>query len=282
MSYSEREDQVRRYYDRNTGVFLRFARAFQPKAIHQPLYEDPDMPLMEALHTADRIVLHRIQSDSHVRSILDLGCGVGSTLIFLASHVPDTVSFHGLTLSGEQVASAAQSISKLGIQNRVRIWEGSFQAIPDDIPVVDMAFAIEAFIHSPDPQKFFQQLSDRLSVGGQLVLIDDFLASEANAGANQKILHDLRTGYMAHTVLTPERVSEMAASVGLRLEISRDLTHMLKLNRLRDKLVRFVVPVAAVFQNYSEYCRFLVGGNARQEAFKHGTLAYRLMVFRKN
>ena len=97
------EDHVRDYYDRNTMKFLQLSRWKSSKAIHQPLYTDPDMSLDEALHTTHRRILSLLPSSQDLFHVVDLGCGVGASMQFLAQHTTPNFCFHGITLSRLQV-----------------------------------------------------------------------------------------------------------------------------------------------------------------------------------
>jgi len=279
MSLSRQEESVQRYYDRNTAPFLRFARMFSPPAIHQPLYETAGTSLTTALHTHHRILLEFLPVGDGEMHILDLGCGVGQSLFYLADHTPDNMLYHGITLSGEQAEMGRRYAIKLARAARVRIYEGSFQALPEHVPTVDLAFAIESFIHSSDAHEFFVQIRSRMHPGGQLILFDDFRTDSTDDAASGRILEDFRTGWLAHNLLPHDEIVQHAAEAGLNIVEVRDLTPFLKLNRPRDRFVRLIVPLARVFMKRSVYCRFLVGGNARQLAYQRGLLAYRMLRF---
>ena len=42
---------------------------------------------------------------------------------------------------------------------------------------MDLAFAIESFVHSPDGPRFFRSAARALRPGGKLIICDDFLSS---------------------------------------------------------------------------------------------------------
>jgi cyclopropane fatty-acyl-phospholipid synthase-like methyltransferase len=281
MKPSGQEHQVQHYYDRNTVRFLRLARTLHPRAIHQPLYAAPEMTMKEALHTPHRILLELIPQTKSVLQVLDLGCGVGESVLYLSKKTDANVLFHGITLSGEQVEIARKYVAQERADSRIRIHHGSFQSLPDEIPAVDLAYAIESLVHSSDVQQFFGEVATRLSPGGQRVIFDDFLIDSPDSGQNSQVLSDFRSGWLASTILSADAVAGIANRSGFRLKESRDLSAMLRLNRPRDKFVRLITPLARIFMDRSMYCRFLVGGNARQVAYQKGMLQYCMLRFEK-
>jgi cyclopropane fatty-acyl-phospholipid synthase-like methyltransferase len=275
------ENQVRRYYDRNTSWFLGLSRRRKPKAIHQPLYTKTDMSLEEALHTHHERIREHIPESSGHYSILDLGCGVGASMIYLAHHTPESVQYIGITISGTQVAQADTRIATIGLINRIKIINGSFQSLPATIPSIDLAYGIESFIHSPDPSAFFEQVSGVLKTNGHLILFDDFLHLRVTNEKEQHILDNLKNGWLANSLLTIDEINTLANQAGLHLIADTDYTSSLRLWRIRDKCVHLIVPFAQLLKNSSEYCRFLIGGDARQRAYKKRLLQYHMLIFQK-
>src|SRR5690606_2477455 len=119
--------------------FLRFSRALQPHAIHQPLYEFPGMSTAEALHTPHRKILQYLPPSGKDVVVLDLGCGVGESLIYLANRSGGHIAYHGITLAGEQAASAGKYEQVAGLAARICVYLGSYLAIQAGVPQTDLA-----------------------------------------------------------------------------------------------------------------------------------------------
>ena len=98
----------------------------------------------EAFRTIDRRILAAITPGARV---VDLGCGVGSSLMWLAERAQ--FDGLGLTLSGVQAQHFEQEIARRGLSDRLRCFTGSFVTPPPEVSEVDLAFAIEAGSSSP-------------------------------------------------------------------------------------------------------------------------------------
>jgi cyclopropane fatty-acyl-phospholipid synthase-like methyltransferase len=275
------EQLVKRYYDLNTGKFLFFARQALPKALHQPLYEHKGMSYEDALHTHHRKILGLMPDCPESLKILDLGCGVGESMIYLANNTPHPVEYYGITLSEIQAKQASSRVKAAGLEHRVKVIEGSFQSLPPRIPKVDLAFSIEAFVHSPDPIVFFTQVASIMRPQSRLVLFDDFLMKTPGTQKERRIVNDLRQGWLANSLLTPAQVFDIAFMAGLERVAHVNASPMLKLQRPRDRFVCLLVPFARVLSTQSQYCRFLIGGDSRQRAYRSGLLEYAMLVFEK-
>jgi tocopherol O-methyltransferase len=102
------------------------------------------------------------------KRILDLGCGVGGSAVFLANYLEAEVV--GITLSPYQAARATARARDLGLARRITVqvadamdlsWaEGSF----------DLVWSLESAEHMPDKAAFMAQCQRALRPGGQVLL----------------------------------------------------------------------------------------------------------------
>ncbi len=278
---AQREQSVGTFYDDNTNLFLKLGQHGKSAGIHQPLYTRNGMSVNEAMHTQHDIILRRIRSRNSNMNILDLGCGVGASMLYLAAQTDREVRITGLTISEKQKNRANDLIAKAGLMDRLSVIQASYLDIPRDVQYVDTAYAIESFIHAADPDQFFAEVSRTMQTGSELVLFDDFLRHHGNSEVSHRILEEFRFGWKANALMDIDAVHSMAAKHNLRLIEQTDHTEHLDLWRTRDKLVARIAPVARLFAPHSSYATFLVGGNARQQAFRHNLLSYMQLIFVK-
>jgi cyclopropane fatty-acyl-phospholipid synthase-like methyltransferase len=273
---AEHAQRVRRYYDNNTAAFGR--RGQGGTAIHRAVWGPGVSTRAAAFHHVDELILRTLPPDVTKPTIVDLGCGVGASLVYLASRVDMTGE--GITISPVQAARAAQALAESGAGARVRCREGNFLSLPDDLAGrSDLTFSIEAFVHSPDADGYFREAARTLRPGGTLVVCDDFLAS-ADPPASPRAarrLAEFRTGWRVGSLLTVDQVRAMAADHGLVLTRDLDLTPRLELRRPRDRWTSLLVLFGRVARPSGDYWQSLVGGNALQWALVHGLLSYRFL-----
>jgi len=273
-------ERVRRYYDNNAAAFERLGQG--GASIHRAVWGPGVSSRAEAFHHVDELILGTLPPDLAKPAIVDLGCGLGASLVYLAGRID--MSGEGITISAAQAARAAEIIAEAGAGERVRCREGDFLSVPDDlVGQADLAFSIEAFIHSPDAGRYFEQAALVLRPGGKLVLCDDFLNSAAppRTPRDRRLLEEFRVGWHAGSLLAVEQVRQAAAEHGLTLVREIDLTLYLELRRPRDRWISLLVGVGGVFRPKGMYWQSLVGGNALQWALLNGLLSYRFLVFGK-
>ena len=270
---------VRRFYDHNATAFERLGQG--GASIHRAVWGPGVSSRAAAMHHVDELLLHALPADLDRPTVVDLGCGVGASLFYLAERVD--LRGEGITISGRQAERAATLVVEAGVTDRVRCREGDFLFVPDDLAGrADLTFSIEAFVHSPDPDRYLHQAARTLRPGGRLVICDDFLTS-ADPPASPRAarwLAEFRDGWRIGSLVTVDRLRALAAGHGLTLVRDLDLTPWLELRRPRDRFISVLVALARVARPGGDYWRSLVGGNALQLALVHGLLSYRFLEFR--
>lgn len=271
---------VRRYYENNTGAFDRLGRT--GGSIHRAVWGPGVSTRAEAFHHVDELLLQALPAGVRRPVVVDLGCGLGASLLYLAART-DLVG-EGITISPLQAERATRRIAELGAADRVRCREGDFLSVPDELAdTADLVFSIEAFVHGPDASGYFREAARTLRPGGTLVVCDDFLAAKAGAlpPPAARRLEEFRTGWRIGSLLTVERTRALAAEHGLRLVGDVDLTRQLELRRPRDRWISLLVTAGRPFRVRGDYWQSLVGGDALQWCLLRGVLRYRLLQFER-
>ncbi len=279
--------KVKHYYEQNTSRFLRFNRD-ATKSIHQPLWKEADFTQEEAYFYANELILEKIknQAGNESLTILDLGCGVGSSVFYLQKKY--SAIYYGVTISEAQIAIASQRAKQLSLLDQTQFIVADFTDLPNDIPKVDIAFSIEAFVHAPNAEAYFKQVSLKLKKGGKLILIDDFLNDtidiERLDKKAQKAILDFKYGWLANSLHSTNELEQLAIKFGLRLIQETDLTPYMRNNTLKHKWIRFLVTafrwVYELSPMKSYYFRSWIGGQAKQYCLKKGIVQYKKLVFK--
>lgn len=272
---------VRDYYDRNTRAFLRLGHGGNLGVIRRRVWGPGVRDRNQAALFVEMEIEKRIAAlGVSAPYVLDLGCGVCSTLCRLAERLPLTGV--GVTLSAVQTEYATQLIAAHRLSERVRCLTADFNELPDAIGGVDAAFAIESFVHGSEPGRFFQESAGALRPGGLLVICDDFLSLPELRGASASTMIDrFMYGWHIGSLLTLSEASELARAAGLVLHETLDLSPFLELGRPRDVLINALMRVAGKRRFRSEYLRMLQGGDALQTCLRQGHLKYLFTVWKR-
>jgi SAM-dependent methyltransferase len=275
-------DQVRRYYDANTHAFVRHGQG--GAAIHRAVWGPGVADREQAFHFVDNLIAGEIErfAAQQPAEVLDLGCGVGGTLLYLAQR--GGVHGTGVTLSPVQFQAGQQRIADAGLGGAVRIVEGDYCALPLDAGCVDVAYAIESFVHGPSPERFFVEAARVVRPGGLLIVCDD-VRLETNDRRATAIVDQFVRGWHVNTLLTPAELGAHASDAGFAHVATTDLTPWLELGRPRDRAMALLAGLsrlAGPIPGLSLRLAPIVGGSALQRALAHGWIAYHFAVFTRS
>jgi SAM-dependent methyltransferase len=208
--------------------------------------------------------------------VVDLGCGVGASLCYLAGLLPITGT--GVTLSPLQVRAARARIESAGLSERVDCIEGDYGNLPDGLKAADVAYAIESFVHGPDPARFFAEAARLVRPGGALVICDD-VRRDGNSPGAERSIHRFKRGWHINSLLEAGELRSLAGEGGFDHLSTEDLSSFLELRRVRDRAIGAAVAILGRLP--LEETRFgpLVGGSALQRSLARGWVGYDLMVF---
>jgi cyclopropane fatty-acyl-phospholipid synthase-like methyltransferase len=269
---------IRRYYDRHSAAFVRFGQG--GGAIHRALWGPRTRTRNEAFHYVDEQIaalVRRYVSSSRDVHVVDLGCGVGASLCYLAERLP--IRGTGITLSPVQAAMARQAVAGRGLSGRVECVEGDYCDLPADLAPADLAFAIESFVHGPDPESFFDQCRRLVKAGGLLAICDDVRKNALSPDATRKI-DEFTRGWHINALLDRDTLIRMAGAAGFEHESTMDLTPLIEIARVRDKLIAGGVALLKWLRVDPGRFDYVIGGDALQTCLTNGWIGYELNVFR--
>lgn len=275
--------EVRSYYDRHTKAFVTYGQGGNSGAIHRAVWGAGVTTRDDAFHFVEDQIARLVPahaggvSTAGPAHIVDLGCGVAGSLCYLAKQLP--VRGTGVTLSPVQADHATARIDAAGLSDRVRCIEGDFCHPPTTIPTADVVFAIESFVHGPDPARFFSACGNLLRPGGVLAICDDFARPTSDPAA-PACIERYRRGWHINSLLSREQLRKVAGAAGFVHEQTADLSPHLELDRPRDRLIAGLVWLVHRIPPLARRYDDLVGGNALQTCLKRGWVGYDLAVFR--
>jgi SAM-dependent methyltransferase len=276
--------EVETYYDRNTSRFLKYDPHYETYGIHREVWGNEVTTPQDAFNFVNSLILNIIKKHK-LKSILDLGCGVGGSLFYLAQAYSKPC-YYGITISSAQVEISKEISKKLNLEKKCVILKGDFQKLPKTLPVIDLAFSIEAFVHATDSDAFFSEISANMTKNGFLIICDDFISETAASSSTnlseKKLIELFRKGWVLSSLTSVSQIQPIASKYGYELMENIDLTQNLRLRRKRDILISIYVMWLKPFMRFSSYIKALVGGDALQKCLMKEIVSYRFLVFKKN
>lgn len=267
------------YYDR-LSVWTRLARTIghgggdETLTVHRRL-ADPAAAGRATTTRLHDLLFTRLPGGAS--RVLDAGCGLGGTMLDLASR--HGARFTGVTLSGVQAARGRAAIARRQLGARVSIHVQDYDRPPAG--PFDAILAIESLAHSRDPAATLAALTAVLSPtrGARMLIVDDMPLAAAEGRPD---LETFKRGWRCPVLWSRAQYAARFASLGLELVEELDLTADVRprglpaivllgaLNRAAHRLV----PHAGWRALMDSHC----GGLALEQLYRDGAMGYRLLV----
>lgn len=283
--------RVADYYDANTRRFMRSGEGSSGGAIHRCVWTPDATTTAEAADTVNRLIIERLRErlpagpgrPAGTIDVLDLGCGVGGTMMRLAQELGDA-SVTGVTISAVQAEIGERRFAAAGLAGRCRIAVVDFAELPPE-PRYHAIVAIESVVHSPSLASLIPRLAERLRPGGRLILCDDWMTEkDHDAPERVRCLAQFRAGWRIGSLHTVDEIQAIAEPAGLTLVENLDLTQYLHLGRPRDRVIEVLVKATHALPWIGSRLverplwANMIGGAALQTGLARRWLEYRVLV----
>lgn len=176
--------------------------------------------------------------------VLDAGCGVGGTSIWLARETG--CSCVGITLIESHVRLARrfalQDAAKRASNGMARFAANDYTTPAFKPGSFDVIVALESFCHAPDKEAWIRGMVPLLKPGGRLVIGDGFSGRPAANPAEERSFGFFLKGWAVPHFCSFEEVQTWAGNAGLETAHAEDITpdvlpHAWKIFRLGPILV---------------------------------------------
>jgi cyclopropane fatty-acyl-phospholipid synthase-like methyltransferase len=180
-------------------------------AVHFGYTDDSTRSHADALKNMNRVLADRVRIQPGER-VLDAGCGVGGSSLWLATERGAEVV--GITLAARQAAMARSNALRRGVTDRVQFEVADFTATPFPDASFDVVWAVESMCHAPRKAAFYREAARLLRPGGRVVVADFVRAARPLDSTGERLLHEWLAGWAVPDIDTPGEHLEHLASAG--------------------------------------------------------------------
>ena len=276
-------------YDKGQADYTFFNWFFGCKnylAMHYGFWEKDTRNLFAAQQNQNEYVNKKLNFQPG-ESILDAGCGVGGTMVYLASNY--NLPIIGINISSEQIKKADKYSKKYNVDGLIKFSKQNFQDTNFPNDSFDKIYTIESGGCYANPvNSFVKEIFRILKPGGQILVVDGFMA-KPRKDLDSKNLRRLKK--LSDVWGLPETntykywLSEIRTG-GFENVIWEDLTSKIK----KTSRIMFVLAVVAGpiwlllyylrFFNKARYSN-LMACLRQYKLFKNGSLAYGSIIATK-
>lgn len=210
--------------------------------------------------------------------VLDVGCGIGGTSIYLAKEFDCDVT--GITISPVQVGMATEAAKAAGIKAppQFRVDDANDISVEG---VFDIIWSVEMISHLNNRDNLFKRASELLKPGGKMCITDWWKDDGISAAGERKYIDPIEKGMLV-SLPTFTEYKQHIDNHGFRLLYYEDISAAVA--RTWDITSESIKPRAIwdfATKHTSELVDFLHSFKAMRAGFKSGAFRYPVLVLEK-
>ena len=269
-----RPEDIRHHYD-HLSVFY---RALWGDHIHHGYWENTESPTVAQLKLIERLAARaRIP---HGARVLDIGCGLGGSALWLAGKLRCSVL--GVTISPVQAAMAAEQARSEKLEDRVRfeVMDANHLDLPPQS--FDAVWIIESSEHLHDKRRFIESCARVLRPGGALALCAWLFADRFKRPDHERLVAEVCRGMLCPSLASmPDYIAWMRAAGFEAIEAEDITSNIQKTWTLCSALIRKPA-VTRLLSRLGDPStrRFIRAFAAIRRAYAKGAMSYGMFTAR--
>lgn len=232
MTKQEYHQRIIDYYRQTENAYKDSWDLNRSLAIHYGYWDKQVHSFPQSLQRMNEVMMESAAIREGDR-VLDAGCGVGGSSVFLASVLNCRVT--GITLSERQVTQAKENAIQRGVTEKAdfQVMDYAQTDFPDQ--TFDIVWGCESICYAHDKEKFIQEAFRVLKPGGRLVVADGFVSEFENN--EQPGIRKWLDGWEVNYLESPDRFSTFLNTAGFTAIQYRDISK--EASRSSRRLYRF-------------------------------------------
>lgn len=270
---------IENYYDQTEVHYRMFWNLDKSLGLHYGIWDQSTKTVYDSIINTN-FLLMSLGEIKPSDSVLDCGCGIGGSSIYLAKKLGCKVT--GITLSAKQVATATSLAIKNSVEKLVSFHQKNYLETNFDDNSFDIIWAIESFGSSPDKPKFFKEMRRILKPGGKILFADTFKPYSYDIN-NEKDMQVMLNGWAISDILSIDELVKLAKDNDFDTPKIKDVSKEIKKSVDKIYVAALLGMIGTelynLFRKASYFSRIhYTTGLAQKKAYKKGKWGYYLIM----
>jgi cyclopropane fatty-acyl-phospholipid synthase-like methyltransferase len=213
--------QIIDYYELCENDYRKWWQLDKTHSMHAGYWDKTTHTLEQALIKENEVLANMADITSE-DTVLDAGCGVGGSSIYLALKRHCRVT--GITLSAKQVESAWRYASQYTFEKPPEFFVMDFTKTSFADESFDVVWGLESVCHAEDKKEFLKEAYRILKPNGRLIIGDGFYLRQSYTASEKALLDKVAQGWAVKALATVTDFEKDLQAVGFENIKKTDLT----------------------------------------------------------
>jgi cyclopropane fatty-acyl-phospholipid synthase-like methyltransferase len=281
---TEYQQHVIDYFDHTQNDYRFLWGTDRHFGLHCGFFDDHRRRHDDAVLNMNR-VLATVAGISAGDHVLDAGCGIGGSAIWLAENLGASVV--GVNINAKQVTQARILARARGLQDRVQFHVADFCSTELADETFDVVWALESVCYAEDKASFLAEAYRLLGPHGRLVIADGFLVRDKFALDERRVIDLWQRGWAIAGVASIHQFQTWLRAADFRRVSFQDITeHVVPSSRRILVATLLFYPLGKVLHwiglRTEIQTRGIASGYYQYQARRRGLGVYGIFVAKKS
>lgn len=246
MSTKDLNQTIIRYYERTSFDYFLVLRLWKHWGKHYGFFDRDHKTVEEAILNLNKVLAEKAEIHKGAK-VLDAGCGVGGSSIWLAKNKDARVT--GITIVEQECKKAKELARKYKVGDKTEFLVRDYCNTGFPNSTFDLVWAIESVCHAEDKSNFLKEAIRILKPGGKLIVADGFQKKLSLTVEEQDIMHKWLSGWAVPNLATVNGFKDSMRKVGFKKIESEDVVkNILPFSRWLYKGGMLAYPLAKLLE----------------------------------